>query len=248
MTTAIIVPARLGSTRLQGKLLRPVAGRPVILVTADRIRAVAPDYPLHFAVDSEELATLLADAGYDAIMTDPALPCGTDRVAAANRKVGASRVINVQGDVPYVSTGQIAQLVELLDGGTGMATLGAPLRDEATYRDPNHVKLVWDEDGNAIFFSRAAIPCFRDTGFDPAGAEACRLLLHMGLYAYTAAFLEQFAAWTPGPLEDAEKLEMLRALEHGARIAVGENHDPYYEVDTAEQAAELEALLEARKA
>ena len=255
MKSAVFVPARLASTRLHQKLLIEIHGKPVVLWVADRIRSQVPDIPLYFAVDDERFVELLADAGFDAIMTGSAHTCGTDRIAEANRTVQAEQVINVQGDQPLVTAAQIRQLLELLEGGAQMATLGVPLQDyaafckrepDAVYRDPRDVKLICDKDGHAVYFSRAAIPHFRDAGgaYDEGAAGACPVLIHEGLYGYSATFLETFSQLPPGPLETGEKLEMLRATEHGYRIAVGISYDPYLEIDTLEQARDFEQLLE----
>jgi 3-deoxy-manno-octulosonate cytidylyltransferase (CMP-KDO synthetase) len=245
---AIIVPARVASTRFPQKLLHEVRGRPVILWTADRIRSEAPEFPLWFAVDNERLLSLLTEAGYQAVMTDAAHVCGTDRIAEANRAIGAEVVINVQADEPLVTGAQIRQLAGLIQGGVEMATLGTPLKHEKDYLNPNHVKCVCDAQGRALIFSRAPIPFFRDSQglFDVARAAELPLLIHLGLYAYRRDFLAGFAALPPGRLELVEKLEMLRALERGHPIAVGITHDALIEIDTREQAAEFEAVVKER--
>jgi 3-deoxy-manno-octulosonate cytidylyltransferase (CMP-KDO synthetase) len=248
MNVAIIVPARIGSTRFPKKLLHKIKDKPVIVWTADRIRQEAPEFPLYFAVDHESLADVLHRDGYNVIMTDPAHTCGTDRIAEANRKVDARYVVNVQADEPLVTGGQIRQLVELIQQDTEMATLGTPVRYDKDYRNPNHVKLVCDDRGYAVYFSRAPIPYMRDThgAFDPELAAGIPVLIHLGLYAYTAAFLERFCALTPGKLEQAEKLEMLRAMERGHRIKVGTTKEALIEIDTPEQAVQFEQVVTER--
>ena len=242
---AILVPARLRSTRFPEKLLHDVRGRPVLLWTAERIRSQAPEFPLHFAVDDERFVEVLEKAGFDAILTDTSHQCGTDRIAEANRGLGAEFVINVQADEPMVTGDQIRKLAELIQTGVDMATLGTPLTDEAKYRNPNNVKLVCDNNGCAIYFSRSPIPFFRDVpgGFDAERSAKCPVLIHLGLYAYTASFLQTFAKLPPGRLEQLEKLEMLRAMENGYRIAVGITHDVHVEIDTREQARDFERLV-----
>lgn len=242
---AVIVPARVASTRFPKKLLHEVRGKPVILWTAERIRTEAPEFPLHFAVDNEELAALLRNAGFTALMTDRNHPCGTDRIAEANRHIGARYVINVQADEPLVTGAQIRQLAELVQREVDMATLGTPLKYERDYLNPNHVKCVCDAQGRALYFSRAPIPHFRDShgAFDAAAAAAVPVLIHLGLYAYRAEALERFAQSPPGKLEQIEKLEMLRVLEAGGRIQVGVTHDALIEIDTPQQAAEFEAVV-----
>jgi len=248
MKTAIIVPARVASTRFPQKLLHEVRGKPVILWTAERIRSEAAEFPLWFAVDNERLLKLLTDAGYQAMLTDVGHTCGTDRIAEANRSVEAEFVINVQADEPLVTGNQIRQLAELIQGEVPMATLGTPLKYDKDYSNPNHVKCVCDANGRALIFSRAPIPYFRDSQglFDAKRAAEVPLLIHLGLYAYRREFLDQFSKMPPGRLEQIEKLEMLRVLEQGHRIAVGVTRDALIEIDTLEQAAEFEAVVKER--
>jgi 3-deoxy-manno-octulosonate cytidylyltransferase (CMP-KDO synthetase) len=248
MTVAIIVPARIGSTRFPKKLLHRIKGKPVIVWTADRIKKEAPEFPLYFAVDHESLAEVLRREGYEAIMTDHGHSCGTDRIAEANRRLRAKYVINVQADEPLVTGGQIRQLVELIQHDTEMATLGTPVRYDKDYRNPNHVKLVCDENGYALYFSRAPIPYFRDIhgAFEVEVAAGIPVLIHLGLYAYTASFLQLFCGLPPGKLEQVEKLEMLRAMERGHRIKVGVTKDALVEIDTPEQAVEFEQVVTER--
>ena len=245
---AIIVPARVASTRFPQKLLHEVRGKPVLLWTAERIRAEAPEFPLWFAVDNERLLGLLQNAGYQAMMTDTAHTCGTDRIAEANRTIGAERVINVQADEPMVTGAQIRQLASLIEQGAEMATLGTPLKYEKDYFNPNHVKCICDANGRALMFTRAPFPNFRDSQglFDAERAALLPLLIHLGLYGYQRDFLERFAQSPPGRLEQVEKLEMLRALEQGTRIIVGVTHDALIEIDTLEQAHEFEAAVKDR--
>ena len=248
MNVAILVPARIGSTRFPKKLLHRIKGKPVIVWTAERIQKEAPEFPLYFAVDHESLAEVLRKDGYQPIMTDPGHSCGTDRIAEANGHLKAKYVVNVQADEPMVTGGQIRQLVELIQRDTEMATLGTPVRYDKDYRNPNHVKLVCDENGYAIYFSRAPIPYFREThgAFEAEVASGIPVLIHLGLYAYTASFLQLFRELPPGKLEQVEKLEMLRAMERGHRIRVGITKDALIEIDTPEQAVEFESVVTER--
>jgi len=248
MNVAIIVPARIGSTRFPKKLLHKIKDKPVIVWTADRIKKEAPEFPLYFAVDHDSLGDVLRRDGYNVVMTDPAHTCGTDRIAEANRKIKAAYVVNVQADEPLVTGGQIRQLVDLIQQDTEMATLGTPVRYDKDYRNPNHVKLVCDDKGYAVYFSRAPIPYLRDThgAFDAELAAGIPVLIHLGLYAYTAAFLQQFCTLSPGKLEQVEKLEMLRAMERGHRIKVGTTKEALIEIDTLEQAVEFEQVVTER--
>lgn len=242
---AIIVPGRLASTRFPRKLLHPVRGKPLIVWTAERLRQEVPEFRAVFAVDGDDLAAPLRAAGCEVVLTAPDLPSGADRVAAANRVVGASIVVNVQADEPMVTGAQVRALVRLIEQGAPMATLAAPLDREADYHDPNVAKVVLDARGRALFFTRAPIPCFRDNAgrFDPAEARALPLLAHIGLYAYTAAFLEEFTRMPAGKLEHVEKLEQLRVLEAGGAIAVGVAERTAIAIDTPEQVRAFEALL-----
>jgi len=243
---AIIVPARLASARFPRKLLHPIAGRPLVLRVAERLREQAPDWPLHFAVDGDELAETLEAAGFSAIRTEPDLPSGTDRIARANRRVGATSVVNVQGDEPLVTGGQIRQLAGLLEGGAPMATLAEPFRTAKDFLDPNQVKVVLSDKGEALYFSRAPIPRPREgvEALDDAWVAEARPLRHLGLYAYRADFLETFCRLPTGRLEVIERLEQLRARESGRRIAVGLTEEPSIGIDTPEDARAFEARIE----
>ncbi len=234
---AIIVPARLGSTRFPRKLLHPVQGKPIILWTAERIRQVAPEYPLFFAVDDSLLYDEISGAGFQAIMTDPAHPSGTDRIAEANLKLKATTVINVQADEPLVTGEQIRTLHRLMKPGVDMATLASPLSSDEAFHNPNRVKVVFDRNHRALYFSRAPIPYPRD------GTAGHQAYAHLGLYAYTAAFLKTFSILEPTPLEQTEKLEQLRALETGHTIAVGITTESLIGVDVPGDARLFEELL-----
>lgn len=232
MDAAILVPARLASVRFPEKLLFNIRGKPLILWTAERLRAIAPELPLWFAVDSEALQAPLEREGFQTILTDPDLPSGSDRLAAANRIIRAEAVLNVQADEPLVRAGQVRSLLELIrrDGVT-MATLATPFTSETAFRDPNNVKVVLGADRRALYFSRSPIPFSRDTG---GGLSDGSCFHHLGLYAYRADFLNVFTSLSKGRLEQKEKLEQLRALEHGFPIHVGISEEPTVGIDTPE--------------
>jgi 3-deoxy-manno-octulosonate cytidylyltransferase (CMP-KDO synthetase) len=247
---AIVVPARLASTRFPRKLLHTVHGLPLILWTAKRIRAVAPDYPLWFAVAEEELADVLGKAGCRCVLTDPNLPSGTDRIAQANRQIGAKRVINVQADEPLVAASHIAALAQMITSGKcDMATLGTPFPSVEAYEDPNRVKVIRGADGIALYFSRAQIPYRRDQKglVDQAFLDSRAVMLHLGMYAYTADFLAKFPTLPQGTLEQIEKLEQLRAMEHGFKIAVDCTLETTVGIDAPADVPLLEARLDAEK-
>lgn len=242
---AIIVPARLASTRFPRKLLAPVRGKPLILYTAEQLSRELPAAALHFAVAEEELADLLTEAGYQTHLTDPALPSGTDRVAAANEVIQARYVLNVQPDEPLVTAEHLRALAGLLHQGFPMATLSRPLRDPAELADPNVVKVVTANDQRALYFSRAPIPFARDAAGTPEAETlaAMRVEGHLGLYGYEASFLKQLTSLPPGHLEQIEKLEQLRVLENGHPIAVASVDAPMIGIDTPEDLRNLLAYL-----
>ncbi|BET69009.1 3-deoxy-manno-octulosonate cytidylyltransferase [Opitutales bacterium ASA1] len=247
LNTAIIVPARLASTRFPRKLLHPIRGKPLVLWVAERIAAEVPDVPLYFAVDDDELMWVLTSRGYRTVLTDPAHPSGTDRIAEANASIGADFVINVQADEPLVTAEQIRALGHQIARGCPMATLATPFPRVEDYRNSNQVKVVLSLQGEAVYFSRACIPFARDSGGDVTDAwlAAGHVYRHLGLYAYRAEFLDQFCRLPPGRLETIEKLEQLRVLENGFRIAVGLTDQPTVGVDTPADVVEFERRLDA---
>lgn len=238
-TTAIIIPARLSSQRFPRKLLYPIAGKPLILWTAENVTHAVPEYPTYFAVEDQELVELLEGAGFNAILTGQHAS-GTDRIAEANKTVGADVVINIQADEPLTGARHVSKLAELMTPETSMGTLAHSIIDRATFENPNRVKVVCGRDGEALYFSRAPIPWPRDGGSESMPPMAA---LHLGMYAYTKPFLEAFGQLPMGELEQVEKLEQLRALENGFKIRVGLTEDPGFGVDTPEDAARLEAML-----
>ena len=245
---SIICPARVRSQRFPRKVFYEVRGKPIILWTAERIRSVAPEFPLYFAVDSAELVECLTRAGFEAILTDPEHPSSTDRLAEANATIGAEAVINVQGDEPLVTGAQIRALATSLENEQAvMSTLATPFTELADFNDPNQVKVVCDHKGYALYFSRAPIPYDRASGGRPdvtalANQHCYR---HLGLYAYRAQFLQDFVALKPGLHEQTEKLEQLRALENGYRIHLALTDEPSVGIDTLEDVARFEAELPA---
>ena len=159
---AIVVPARLASKRFPRKLLHLVQNKPLILWTAERISSEAPDLPLHFAVEDEELFNLLEDHGYQPIKTSNEHPSGTDRIAEANEKIKADYIINVQADEPLVTSSQIETLKELIhEPDIDMATMAVPFSKADDFRDPDKVKVVFDNQNRALYFSRSPIPFAR---------------------------------------------------------------------------------------
>lgn len=236
---AIVVPARLDSIRFPRKLLFEVRARPLILWTAENLRQIAGNTPLYFAVADPELEEVLTGEGYSCILTPSELPSGTDRIAFANRSIGASRVINVQADEPVILAEHIDKLIALLGEGMDMATLATPFSCERDFNDPNKVKVVVSPNQQALYFSRAPIPYDRDS----AGRLNSASYWHLGLYAYTAELLKSFTEWPSGRLEEIERLEQLRVLENGGRIGVGFTQMRTIGIDVPDDVEELEAHL-----
>ena len=243
---ALIVPCRLESTRFPRKLLHMIKGKPLLLWVAERIAREAPEMPLYFAVDHELLAECVTTAGFEAIMTRSDHASGTDRLAEANRSIGADYVINVQADEPLVSARQIRALAELISGPADMATLATRFTTAADFANPNQVKVVLAPGGRkALYFSRSPIPYARDLAgkVDDAWVRANPCFRHLGLYAYKAALLEKFAGLPVGRLEQIERLEQLRVLENGFSIACDLTEDPTIGVDTPEDGEKFERWL-----
>jgi len=185
------------------------------------------------ATDDERIAAPVREAGAEAIMTSPAHVSGTDRIAEVATLIPAELYVNVQGDLPFIEPDDLDALVApmLADPTIAMATLATPIIDGHEWNNPNVVKVVCDADGNALYFSRSPIPHLRD------GAMPREALRHIGVYAYRRDFLMKFAALPEGVLERIEKLEQLRALEHGYKIRVVASVKPSLEVDTADDLA-----------
>lgn len=246
---AIIVPCRLESTRFPRKLLHPVLGKPLLRWVAERISSQASEYPLWFAVDHPLLRDCVENAGFKALMTSTSHQSGTDRLAEANRTIGATHVINVQADEPLITGGQIRLLASLLAGGAPMATLATPFRRAADFANPNQVKVVLAPAARkALYFSRSPIPFARDQAglVDDAWVAAHPCYKHLGLYGYRADLLEKFSTLPMGRLEKIEKLEQLRVLENGFDIACDVTEDPTIGVDTPEDAVKFEEELRRR--
>ncbi len=237
---SVIIPARWGSQRFPGKALADLAGRPVVAHVVARARKARGVDVVVVATDDERIARAAESAGATAIMTGAA-PTGTDRVAEAARKLApaADVVVNLQGDEPLIEPGAIETLVGAMTGGAEMATLARPLEPGELERS-QVVKVVMDLSGNALYFSRAPIPHRRAGGASPLARA------HVGIYAFTAAFLQRFASLGPGRLEAEESLEQLRALEHGHHIRVADTTYRGFGIDTPEDLERARGLLAAR--
>lgn len=250
MSFRVVIPARYGSTRLPGKPLRLIAGRPMLQHVHERALESGAEEVV-IATDDERIRETALSFGAKVCMTEPAHRSGTDRLAevAARGGYGADEiVVNLQGDEPLMPPVLIRQVAEDLAAyrAASVATLCARLTLAAELFDPNVVKVVMDQEGYALYFSRAPIPWDRDRfGRDGRGvSEIGGYWRHLGLYAYRAGFLQEYLRRPPSPLEQAESLEQLRALWYGHRIHVAEAvAQTVAGVDTPEDLARVEALL-----
>jgi 3-deoxy-manno-octulosonate cytidylyltransferase (CMP-KDO synthetase) len=235
MEIVAVIPARFASTRLPGKPLLSDTGRPLIQHVVEAARRAKSLDRVLVATDDERIADAVAGFGGEFVMTRADHPTGTDRVAEVATGLAEARIIvNLQGDEPEISGAALDRVVALLDGDpeAPMATLATPIRSEAVYRDPSCVKVVLSRTGRALYFSRSAIPHYRDGLPNPAQTEPPLAYLHLGLYAYRRDFLLGLASLPRSPLEAAERLEQLRVLQAGHPIAVGLVDEPSIGIDT----------------
>jgi 3-deoxy-manno-octulosonate cytidylyltransferase (CMP-KDO synthetase) len=226
----VIIPARYESTRLPGKPLADLHGQPMIQRVYERAQRARGVARVLVATDDERIRAAVTAFGGDVVMTGRAHRTGTDRIAEVAESLDADVVVNVQGDLPLLDPALVDAAVAPLraDAGLPMATIKTPIGERAELENPNVVKVVTDRDGYALYFSRSPLPHHRDG----AGAGAALGYKHIGLYAYRRDFLLSFARLAPTPLEEAEQLEQLRALEWGFRIKVAEVAAASIEVDT----------------
>lgn len=231
-----VIPARLNSTRLPRKMLQDICGKPLIQWTYEQVRKAKILDALVVATDSEEIAEVVRNAGGEVIMTSSKPKTGTDRVAEAARKFKRFTpdiVLNIQGDEPLMPSAAITKTAKLLidDRDAVMSTVARPFPKDASLDEPGQVKVVLDRNKYALYFSRSKIPFNRD--------PYQNYYNHLGIYGYRYDFLQQFVKFKQSPLEKAELLEQLRALENGYRIKVGIGN---YERVEVNEPHELEAV------
>jgi 3-deoxy-manno-octulosonate cytidylyltransferase (CMP-KDO synthetase) len=242
MRTLAVIPCRLGAARLPGKPLLELGGRTIVRWVYDAtVRSGCFDEVV-VATPDGEIVDEVERFGGRSMLTSPAHATGTDRVAEVADAIASDVVVNVQGDQPFVTAAALVALVRPFSGEAPpvMTTIATPLAEDLL-DDPNTVKVVRDRNGDALYFSRSPIPHRR------AGTEA-ELLHHIGLYGFERGFLSQFTALSSGPLEQAEGLEQLRALENGFRIRVELADASPVEINTPEDLRRAEALLAERSA
>lgn len=229
MNVLCIIPARYASTRLPGKPLKDIAGKPMICRVYERASMAKKVGRTLVATDDERILQAVREHGGKAMMTRKDHRTGTDRLAeVAAACPEADLIINVQGDEPLIEPSLIDELAGVFetDEKLQMATVKTEITDSEEMNNPNNVKVVTDKNGYALYFSRSLLPYPRHDG--------CPVYKHIGIYAYKREFLLQYAKMEPTPLESAESLEQLRALEHGFRIKVVETKAKFIGVDTAE--------------
>ncbi|MGH8172680.1 MAG: 3-deoxy-manno-octulosonate cytidylyltransferase [Rhodanobacteraceae bacterium] len=245
----VAIPARMASTRLPGKPLRPIAGVPMIVHVVRRALA-AGAAEVVVATDDARIVDVLNESGVRVVMTSAGHASGSDRLAECAEQLGwadEAIVVNLQGDEPLApASGIRAVAAAIAESDARMATLATPIGSVEEFLDPNCVKVVCDAAGRALYFSRAPVPWPRDAFASDRHAlpATTPFLRHIGIYAYRAGFLRRFASLSRTPLEQAESLEQLRALEHGYAIAVRVAPEPFpIGVDTAEDLARVERIL-----
>jgi 3-deoxy-manno-octulosonate cytidylyltransferase (CMP-KDO synthetase) len=251
-----IIPARWGSTRFPGKALHVIAGKPLLRHVWERCRRAKKLDKLIIATDDFRIAEAAFDWGAEVAMTSPNHATGTDRIAEVAKKMKQfPHVVNIQGDEPLIDAKLIDRLVRDLqrDNKLEMITAAHPFEDPHGAESPHQVKVVVDQNGDALYFSRAAIPASRNGGLSRDGGTDRKtgrfgkrpslFLRHQGIYGYSRRLLLRFVRWKTSPLEQAEALEQLRALENGVRIRVVMTGSGSPGVDTPEDARMIERVL-----
>ena len=239
MKAIAVIPARLASTRLPRKMLREIAGKPLIGVVYEAVRSSTVLADVIVATDSEEILRVCRNRGWKAEMTSLTHRSGTERVHEVSNRVVADVYINVQGDEPLTRTEHIATLLQVMQNPEAQVGTVMTPAAELDIQNPNAVKVVTDVRGRALYFSRATIPFDRD-GIQP------RYFKHLGLYAYRKSALDRFVALPEATLEKGERLEQLRFLENAIPIYVGETPYDSVGVDTEEDLQRVMAILQKR--
>lgn len=246
MKAVVVIPARYASTRLPCKLILPevksVTGRYIIEHVYQNVKLARQIHQVIVATDNQLIYDIVRGFGGDVEMTSVSHTSGTDRIAEVAGRLDADVIVNVQGDEPEMNASMIDQVINALaeDQDAVIATLAHEIKNTAELANPNVVKVVLDNGGYALYFSRSQIPYIRDSK-DPMNEPGIRFLRHLGIYAYKKDFLLQYAKLPSSPLEQAEKLEQLRALSNGYKIKVAITEYTSRGIDTRE---DLMAFLE----
>jgi 3-deoxy-manno-octulosonate cytidylyltransferase (CMP-KDO synthetase) len=238
----VVIPARYGSTRLPGKPLVMLAGKPMIQRVYERAKLAKQANQVIVATDDERIVKAVQEFGGDARMTRTDHRTGTERVAEVAAHVEGDIFVNVQGDEPLLEPAAVDMAVTSLleEPMASISTVATPIKTPGDIMDPNVVKTVLDFDGNALYFSRAPIPWVRDT----ASKTLVRHLKHLGLYVFQREALLEYATLPQGELERIEQLEQLRWMENGWKIRVAEVEHDAVSVDVPEDVARVEKLLQ----
>lgn len=242
MRVVVIIPSRYGSSRFDGKPLANISGKPMIQWVFQRAMKAQSVESVHVATDDDRIRDAVCVFGGNVVMTSSMCRSGTDRVAEAAERLALEKkdvVVNIQGDQPLVDPRCFDTVVQPFrdDPNVKMSTLAYAIVNERELTDPKDVKVTFDNKGDALYFSRATIPHDRD------GVEGYDTYKHLGVYAYTRDFLDRFRSLPPGKLEEIEKLEQLRALEHGYRIRVMVTPYDSPEVDLPEDVHRIEERI-----
>ena len=246
----VVIPARFASTRLPGKPLLDIAGKPMIAHVCERAQEAGAE-EIVVATDNEQIQTAVTALGIRVVMTNPNHQSGTERIAEVARLCGWASdqiIVNLQGDEPLIPPALISEVAQALANQklAGIATLAAKIESAEEIFNPNAVKVVLNKQGYALYFSRAPIPWERDSFKSAAGEPSGKIdyLRHIGMYAYTVSFLERYCAWESSTLETIEALEQLRILWHGEAVAVKVvDKTPQAGVDTPEDLARVAQIL-----
>ena len=240
----VVIPARFASSRFPGKPLVNLAGKPLIQHVYERVKSVPGIDRILVATDDVRILTAVEQFGGSALFIEGAFRTGTDRVAAVAGQISGDVFVNLQGDEIVMHPGLLSDLVgPFLESGVGMGTLKRRLTSSAEVQNPGVVKVVTDTSGKALYFSRAPIPHIRDGS--PGDISSGLYYIHLGIYIYTRETLMRFSALPTGQIEETEKLEQLRALEHGISIKVWETSHRSLRIDTPDDVTSAVAALEA---
>ena len=247
MSFTVVIPARYQSTRLPGKPLADIGGKPMIQWVYEQAKLAGADQVI-IATDDQRVEEAVRAFAGEVCMTSPDHQSGTERLAEVVEKMNIADdhiIVNVQGDEPLIPPSIIRQVADnLADSVAPMATLGVEISDEAEVFNPNAVKVVTDKDGYALYFSRATIPWDRDNFAGEEKTISQPLLRHIGIYAYRAGFINTYINWQPSALEKIESLEQLRVLWYGEKIHVDVAKEaPAAGVDTPEDLEAVRALV-----
>lgn len=242
----MVIPARYASSRLPGKPLADIHGKPMIQWVYERAKNSRFATRVVVATDDERIVRAVQAFGGEVVMTSPEINSGTDRVAAISDQIHADIYVNIQGDEPLMETAAIDAAVELVASGRfSMGTVMSPLKDPADLSNPAVVKVVADKTGRALYFSRHPIPYSRGPVPAQGGSFACRR--HVGLYTYTKETLHRIRALPQSEIEKGELLEQLRAMEDGIAIGIAEVDFLSIGVDTPEELEKVRSILKASR-